>query len=128
MELINDFTLVADAFADLNAAVFHLTIRNRHHGLSKWASLQAVEKMLKAYLKRKVGDFKSGHVLEPLAQSAEKAGLIALDRRLLSATQCSANVRYGDDLVTLRCAVDAHHASLGLCGQVAYQLRTLGAT
>ena len=72
--MIHHIDLVTDAFADLNAAVFHLTGRNRHHGLSKWASLQAAEKMLKAFLKEKTGGFKNGHALEPLALAAERAG------------------------------------------------------
>jgi len=122
IESTQNFPLVTDATADLYAAVFHLTARNRHHGLSKWASLQAAEKMLKAYLKEKTGRFERGHILEPLVREAEGAGLRQLDRRLLTAIQCSADVRYGDDPVSLKGAVDAHHASLGVCGQVARQL------
>lgn len=125
MEAIHSLPLVTDAFADLNAAVFHLTERNRHHGLSRWASLQATEKMLKAYLKQKSGGFKEGHKLEPLALVAEDAGLQPLDRKLLGAIQCTASVRYGEEPVILRLAVDAHHASLGVCGQIAQQLSQL---
>lgn len=122
MEAIHNLPLVTDAFADLNAAVFHLTVRNRHHGLSKWASLQATEKMLKAYLKEKTGGFKQGHNIERLALVAEEADLKHLDRKLLAAVQCTANVRYGEEPVSLTAAVDAHHASLGVCGQIAQQL------
>lgn len=122
LESVLNLAMVTDAFADLNAAVFHLTIRNRHHGLSKWASLQAVEKMLKAFCKVKTGHFKTGHDLEPIALTAEGAGLRQIDRRLLKTIQCSPNVRYGEEPVSLIEAVDAHHASLGICGQVAQQL------
>ena len=122
IESTQNFPLVTDSTADLYAAVFHLTARNRHHGLSKWASLQAVEKMLKAYLNEKTGGFKRGHNLEPLVREAESAGLRPLDQRVLAAIQCSADVRYGADPVNLKGAVDAHHASLGICGQVARQL------
>lgn len=124
LESIPNLAMVTDAFADLNAAVFHLTVRNRHHGLSKWASLQAVEKMLKAFLKEKTGQFKTGHELKPLALAAEHAGLQPIDRKLLQTVQCPADVRYGEVAVTLSEAVDAHHASLGICGQVARQLDT----
>jgi HEPN domain-containing protein len=123
IELIISFPLVTDAAADLYAAVFHLTARNRHHGLSKWSSLQAVEKMVKAYLKQKTGRFDRGHVLEPLVQEAENAGLKHCDRRLVKTVQCSPDARYGDEPVSLKDAVDAHHASLGICCQVAMQLK-----
>ena len=122
IELTQNFPLVTDAAADLYAAVFHLTARDRHHGLSKWASLQAAEKLLKAYLKKKTGRFNRGHILEPLVREAEGTGLRQLDRKLLAAIQCSPDVRYGDEPVSLKGAVDAHHASLGICGQVARQL------
>lgn len=119
IESTQNFPLVIDAAADLYAAVFHLTARNRHHGLSKWASSQAAEKMLKAYLKENTGSYERGHLLEPLVREAESAGLGQLDRRLLAAIQCSADVRYGVEPVSLKNAVDAHHASLGICAQVA---------
>lgn len=122
IESTQNFPLVTDAAADLYAAVFHLTARNRHYGLSKWASLQAAEKMLKAYLKENLGRYERGHILEPLVREAESAGLGQLDRRLLVAIQCSPDVRYGDEPVSLKNAVDAHHASLGICCQVARQL------
>jgi hypothetical protein len=122
LESIHHIDLATDAFADLNAAVFHLTVRNRHHGLSKWASLQAAEKILKAFLKEKTGGFKNGHTLEPLALAAERAGLPPINRRLLKTVQCTANVRYGEEPVSLIEAVDAHHASLSICCQAAQQL------
>jgi len=78
--------------------------------------------MLKAYLKDKTGGFERGHILEPLVREAPGAGLRHLDRRLLTAIQCSPGVRYGDEPMNHKGAMDAHHASLGICGQVARQL------
>ena len=78
--------------------------------------------MLKAYLKDETGGFEPGHILEPLVREAEGAGLRHLDRRVLAAIQCSPGVRDRDEPMNHKGAVDAHHASLGICGQVARQL------
>lgn len=78
--------------------------------------------MLKAYLKENLGRYKRSHDFEPLVQEAESVGLGQLERRLLAAIQCSANVRYGSEPVSLMSAVDAHHASLGICCHVARHL------
>lgn len=78
--------------------------------------------MLKSFLKEKTGGFKNGHALEPLALAAERAGLPSTNRRLLKTVQCTADVRYGEEPISLIEAVDAHHASLSICGQAAQQL------
>jgi hypothetical protein len=78
--------------------------------------------MLKTYLKNETRGFERGHILKPLVREAEGAGLCHLDRRLLAAIQCSPGVRYDDEPMNRKGAVEAHHTSLGICGQVARPL------
>jgi hypothetical protein len=110
---------VSEAKADLETSVEHLLSKSPQLGLSRWASLQAVEKLLKAYIKERGGRVRPIHKLADLAGDAEGMGLGAIDRTVLARIQCSAGVRYGEDSSTMQEAVAAHWAASQVSSDIA---------
>jgi hypothetical protein len=123
LHAVRDVPFVNEAQGDLDAAVSHLVDHQSQPGLSKWASLQAVEKLLKAFIITKdktVNLKKIGHKLEYLAEAAVKLGLPAIPDGYIGDVQCPAGVRYGEVAVSVEEAGTAHLVSLEVC-QVAAQ-------
>jgi hypothetical protein len=117
--------LVRLALADIDTTVEHLTGQRGDLGLARWAALQAVEKMLKAYIALRNVAYKHSHELDQLATDAEGLGLPILDRSWLAYVQCSAGVRYGTEKVNIEPAVAAHHASIGISGRIARSIQSI---
>lgn len=107
---------------DLKIAVDQLMSQKPQYGLSRWASLQAVEKSLKAYIKAKGGIPPSGgknaHNLSALSIMAEAAGLPAVDKTAINNAQCGAGIRY-NDASTQADAYAAYCASIKICRHIA---------
>jgi hypothetical protein len=120
LEVIRDLEYVREAVGDFDAAVAHLVEHRPQPGLSKWASLQAVEKLVKAYISQKGEAVRRTHSLEGLFDQAARLGLPAPPRQCLADVQCPAGVRYGEVAVLVDEAVKAHLVSLEL-GDVAAQ-------
>lgn len=120
LDVIRDVEYVREAVGDFDAAVAHLVEHRPHPGLSKWASLQAVEKLVKAYISQKGEAVRRTHSLEGLYDQAARLGLPAPPRQYLADVQCPAGVRYGEVAVSVEEAVKAHLVSLEL-GDVAAQ-------
>lgn len=110
---------VVEARADLNTSVEHLFSRVPQFGLSRWASLQAVEKLLKAYIQERGGRFQRTHKLDDLASEGERLGLSRIDRTGLASIQCSPGVRYGSEQSTGQQAMAAHTAATEISGTIA---------
>lgn len=108
---------------DLYTSVNHLINQHPQYGLSRWASLQASEKTLKDYIKKKGGTFpkggKDGHDLSKLAMIAEQHGLPIVDKALIASVQCPASVRYSETPSSKQEAIDAYLASVRVCKHVA---------
>jgi hypothetical protein len=115
LRVINDVDYVREAVGDFDAAVFHLMDHQPQPGLSKWASLQAVEKLIKAYIAQKGGTVRFIHSLQRLTDQAITLGLPAPPEQYLADVQCPAGVRYGEVAVSVEEAVKAHLISLELC-------------
>ncbi len=115
-------THVSEARADLRTSVDQLMLNQPQCGPSKWSSLQAVEKFLKAYIVQRGAVPTRSHKLTDLANAAESFGLRSLGRSTLGLVQCPADVRYNSSLVTREQAVEAHHAALSICSAIAKQL------
>lgn len=115
--------LVEMARGDLHAAVTHLSEKWVKAGQSKWASLQAAEKILKAYIEEADGTYKFSHKLSDLTTQAEHLGLPRVDTGWTQDIQCPAGVRYGQPAVSVSEAVTAHHASLRMLAHVAEHLK-----
>lgn len=107
--------LVRSALADHRGAVDWLIAFPPHPGLSRWASLQAVEKLLKALLALRGQKYPTwGHDLSALVGLAQVSGLQAIPSGLINTVQCRPGVRYGEIPETVDSAVAAHHAALDL--------------
>lgn len=114
--------LRSQARADLNASTNHLFTHPPSYGLSKWASLQAAEKFIKAFISAKGGEIPRSHRLQELSNIAETLGMSKIPEQWLSDIQCSAEVRYGGIIVTVQEAVEAQYSALQVCEHIANQL------
>lgn len=119
---ISETELVTEAIGNIDASVAHLFANQPQFGLSKWASLQATEKLSKAFISQKGEKYKTTHRLDELASKAESLGLNVIPRDLLDKVQCTPGVRYGDPTVSLSEAVAAHQIALDICSGVASQI------
>jgi hypothetical protein len=114
-----DAPYVKEAVHDLIVSTESLLSSSPNYGLSKYASLQAVEKVLKSCIPEKGGTHKYSHNLTGLAAEAAKWGVPGVDAAQIAAVQCPAAVRYHSTLVAKGEAVAAHYAALTVCGQLA---------
>lgn len=102
------------ARGDVATAVDKLMAQGARYGKSKWASLQAAEKVLKAAIALHGRSFKYTHGLKLLAAELKKAGVNLDADPLLDAIQCKPGIRYGEEPCGREDALRAHHASLDL--------------
>jgi hypothetical protein len=113
---------VPEARADIRMSIEQMMLPNPQFGPSKWASLQAVEKFLKAYISQKGTEPRRIHILSELATAAESLGLRTIPKQSLELVQCPASARYQSSLVTKEEAVSAHQAAILICANIATQL------
>lgn len=116
---VSNITFVKEALGDLHSSVTYLFSNPTQYGQSKWASLQATEKLLKAYIKRRGHEPKRNHNLQELVDRASSLGLVKFRTDVIEKIQCKADVRYGAVSVSLFEAIEAHHASLNICAGTA---------
>jgi len=114
LEKILDIPYVNEAKVDLESSVAYIFTNPPEYGLSKWSSLQFIEKLIKSYLALKNEPVPRHHNLAEIANGAYNVGLQSLDSSLLERVQCSAGVRYGEIAVTLKEAISSHYAALTL--------------
>jgi hypothetical protein len=112
-----------EALDDLHQSAGQLTDHNPNYGFSRWASLQAVEKVLKSFIEQRGKTFKKNHDLTELADIAVTAGLFRPDAGLLGKIQCKADVRYSAASVGKAEALEAHYAALAVCADLAPLLK-----
>lgn len=106
--------LMRIAHGDVAVAVSNLMVRRGRFGESKWASLQAAEKALKAAISLAGESFGKVHELEKLFAQLGAVGIRVPSKRFVDAIQCKPGIRYGEELCTLEEALDAHRGSLDL--------------
>lgn len=106
--------LMSIARGDVEVAVNNLMARGGRYGESKWASLQAAEKVLKAAIDLGGGKLKFTHELTELTQILADSGLVFDAHAQVAAIQCKPAIRYGDELCSRDEALSAHQASLEL--------------
>jgi HEPN domain-containing protein len=102
------------ARGDVATALNNLMDRGERYGQSKWASLLAAEKMLKAAIALQNGTYSRTHQLALLRDELRAAGIDLKLRTVLDAIQCDPSIRYGNSDCTREQALAAHHASLDL--------------
>ena len=109
-----DHEFISIARGDIAAAVAALMGTSERYGASKWASLQAAEKVLKAAILLKGAQFAFTHVLDKLCRQLSDLGLPLSVEPLIAVIQCDPKIRYGEEPCTRDEAVAAHQASLEL--------------
>lgn len=93
-------------------------VLHRRYAQSRWASAQAIEKVLKAILQLTNVPYSTrgaaGHDLLDLAEKLERAHGISLNRNIVSLAHCSPAVRYGEESSSENQALSANHAVVGV--------------
>lgn len=110
--------LLQSARGDHATAVATLMSNRGRYGESKWASLQAAEKTLKAAIALHGGQFQFTHELAKLARELGPLGINLDAPELLAAIQCTPGIRYGEEPCTQDEALAAHGASLSLVNRL----------
>jgi hypothetical protein len=106
--------LVMTALSDLNASAKLATGNPSEYGQSRWASLQAAEKLLKFYIEKKRSSFPHIHELSRLEAKASKLGLPKIADSVLKAVQCSAGIRYSQQQQSVESVVGAHKGAMNI--------------
>jgi HEPN domain-containing protein len=109
-----DHKLMSIARGDVEVAVNRMMARGEQYGESKWASLQAAEKVLKAAIDLAGIKFRLTHGLAELCQTLADTGLSFDASAEVAAIQCGPGIRYGEEPCSRNEAVIAHHSSLEL--------------
>lgn len=104
--------LSSEALTDHKFAVENLVGSAPNPARSKWASIEAAEKTLKAAIAQQGCAFSFNHDLRRHATVAEQAGFPAVPQQLIDQLSGTPALRYGGAHVTPREALEAHHASL----------------
>lgn len=115
--------LINAAQADLESA--SQSILAAHYGLSRWASLQATEKLYKAYISSMGKPLLKTHDLIKLNASSRTLGFEGLPDNILNKICCNASVRYDGSKSTLQQAFDAYWASLQASGLIAKEMTSI---
>jgi hypothetical protein len=110
LESSQDHELIHIACGDIQTAVSNLMDRGGRNGESKWASLQAAEKTLKAAIVLEGGQFKFTHGLDGLCRQLSDLGIQFDSKPIVSAIQCPPGIRYGEVACTRDEALAAHRA------------------
>jgi hypothetical protein len=106
--------LIKSALADISSSVDQLMDKSKQYGLSKWSSLQAAEKIMKAALDLKGASFPKIHNLRDLTKEARKHGIVGDWDMLINHIQCTPSIRYGDESCDRISALLAHNSLFGL--------------
>jgi HEPN domain-containing protein len=106
------------ARGDVATAVAKLMEKSDRFGESKWASLQAAEKCLKAAIALEGHSYGFTHDLRALNGKLRSVGIDIGDEVLLDHIQCSPRIRYGEEPCDRDEALLAHHASLELVNRL----------
>jgi HEPN domain-containing protein len=111
----NKIDLCVLARKDFYDAAESLLITNKSINHSKWASLHATEKIIKAVLTKKGASYpkgKDGHNLFILLNIVYKIGFPNISENTLNTLQCSPSIRYEKTEYNLKDAIEAHHNSI----------------
>lgn len=117
---------IREALGDCASSVEHLLRNPPAVGISKWESLQLVEKVFKSYLHHSRKEFptsgRDGHSLSVLAALVAQAGGPTTPPADLTRVQCSAGVRYEASGLTIQDGVDSHYAALEVVDEIGTEL------
>ncbi len=110
LEMLSGNDLIMSAKADISTSIGHLFARQPQYGLSKWSSLQAAEKILKATIEMRGGNYSKTHKLKKLVEEVKKCGLSLDVSIIIAEIQCAPAIRYGQEPCSKTDAIRSHHA------------------
>lgn len=125
LDITYRFPLAEIARVDLLNAAEICVGDPQRRGLSRWHSLQAVEKLLKLYIEIRGQTYPKTHDLIALSTHAAKLGGNALDDVDLRTVQCSAGIRYEPEKSSLDETATAHAAAVRLSRTVLSDIQQL---
>lgn len=114
LEANRSHDLIRLARGDVQTAVNSLMDRDNRFAESKWASLQAAEKTLKAAIAMEGAKFGFTHNLSTLCEQLCSLGVRFEWKDLVERIQCTPHIRYGSEYCSRDNALLAHQASLRL--------------
>lgn len=117
--------LIMSGLSDLDISVSKLYDKNPNYGLSKWSSLQASEKFIKAAITIANGEFSKTHNLKKLQKELDLTQLDISIRKYINSLECSPGIRYGDELCSLDEALLAHHCALKVANEITKGIKNL---
>jgi hypothetical protein len=124
LELILNKQYIPEAKSDFKIAVDSILSHTPNFGMSKWSSLQFVEKLLKAYMSEAKIEIKKIHSLKKLNELAKSDGFLqGIPDKLIGILECDPGARYDMSSVASYSAIMAHHASIEACFHMANPIR-----
>jgi hypothetical protein len=112
------YPLAESARLDLRKSAEICVNDHTGRGMSRWHSLQAIEKLLKLFIEIRGGTSPQNHNLGQLDSIARSLGSRGLDRAQRKAVQCNADVRYKSEQVSLIEAATSHLEAICLAQSV----------
>jgi hypothetical protein len=114
LEELASVELVGAARSDISASVDQIAGSHGNFAPSKWSSLQAAEKIIKAAIEATGNNYRRIHDLDALVQDAKNSGVDLGIDDLLTPLRCTPSIRYGQETVNAADAIAAHEASLSI--------------
>lgn len=115
--------LINFALADISVSIDLLLIQQPQYGYSKWSSLQAAEKLLKATIEMRRGNYSWSHKLKILVEEVKKSGLDLDVSKIVDDIQCTPATRYGQEQCSKTDAIRAHHAVFELATEIIKEMK-----
>jgi hypothetical protein len=109
---INTYEYFPEGFFDYKEATRLIIDQKANYGLSKWESLQFIEKLLKGVLKKNSIPFGYTHRIDELNEIAKVKLGIPVDNNIINSIICTPDVRYNKMLVNKTDAINAHKNTL----------------
>lgn len=123
VQIIRRFQVISNYLeavgGDLTASVTHLLGPSGDYGLSKWASFQAAEKIIKSSLKTKNVKYPFTHDIDALRLLAAQNGLPLIPEDWIAKVKTTPGVRYGNQKISVSDAINSHYASIMICAMLA---------
>jgi hypothetical protein len=120
---IREVAYVRGLLADLDASALQLFSQPAQWGASRWSSLQAAEKIIKAFIQEKGGTIEKTHKIRDLVRQALVLGLTRWESPWTRTISCAASVRYGEESSTMLQAIAAHQAAFQVVDSVSAAIR-----
>ncbi|MFC1659983.1 hypothetical protein ACFL3S_00775 [Gemmatimonadota bacterium] len=126
LEMAHGLPWIREARTDLGEATSRLLGLDPDYGESRWLSLLAATRALKAFLVSRGRRGFHTHQLIELAEEAENQGLVQIPMAWVSAVQCEESIREAGEHVILGEAVRAFDSAFRIVGHAVAGIRPVG--